>query len=756
MAAKVVTDLAFKYDNWIKGLNKNFAMVRGPDIFTGDVQKQMKEFNSAIFDIGANIRDGLNSKEVYAFADAFVNTGTAISKITNNMADFRKATLIAAKADANFGMDLQQTSAMMSDMMSNMGLNLNEVDDAFTQVSFDAQKSGLSTDRFWTSVQNATSSLSLYGKFIKSIGRELSVVTKNQTVGAKESIDLVGALNKKLEGGWQETLKVMTFAAKGGFDFKGALEIQNTDLTDSNAKLEDELKSLRSALDSTSNADEAAKLGRKIEDLKIQIGQNEKKIKENTDLMDIASRAKDDPQAMATLATQSAKFTGQSVEMFATAIKGMFKKGGVNQNISTIGPADENYKVLLEIAKSLGLDEEQTKKVLGILGSMKNLSEISLVSGSKNYSDLFKSLDQNSLVYLENILQGINDSADYANKYATLDSKTLSRILGTDEDVAKDIIESAASSEELKNLLLNYVKIAKEGGDTSGLGADIEKLLNTDKYSLDVLKRQYKITGKSAASLKDSYNETFDQIKNSTVPLEKMKDIIGDGVSWQLGSWKSLQSIDTWVTAIGRSYLGSNPDQVSAKEGIDAYIAGKKETEKAKGTKSPWDPVKGFSFPLPGSSGSYAAPEPDTTVDDLVKIIKQQFGSNVSVKDVKTVVPDKYIDQVIDKIFPSYLSEGQNTAPLQAFQGLQDPVKVTHAGAVILHPNESILPASMSNFQSSPNLMTATSGGTANSGGMNNNFQINASDYVMANRLKKAIENTVREILYKDQVNNLG
>lgn len=211
----------------------------------------------------------------------------------------------------------------------------------------------------------------------------------------------------------------------------------------------------------------------------------------------------------------------------------------------------------------------------------------------------------------------------------------------------------------------------------------------------------------------------------------------------------------------------------TATDGSVEFTEASKKAEEAMSTLSQLkDPSGGeFSTDLAktlseingkGAYGTFEGPDQkdlNNLFDALSKKYTKDGKTEMGISDIKTSVPEAFVSDMVKKAQDrkqfNYMQQTSDE-DVMGFQGLQKPVSVTHAGAVVLHPNETILPASMGNFQTKPTVMGGQAAGTNAGGGTNNNFQINASDYVLANRLKKAIENTVREILYKDQVNNLG
>jgi predicted nucleic acid-binding Zn-ribbon protein len=168
MALKAVWDMGMAADQFVKDANKAFAAMRGPDIMTGNIRKQFKDFNDQIFNARENIRVGLDVTQVRELLEAINQAGANITNLNKGLLNYRDAIYIAGKASKTLGLALPQVGNMVGKLLTNFRMDMESIDKAFVQVAFDAQKSGLSTDRFWTTVENASASLAycFSGRFI--------------------------------------------------------------------------------------------------------------------------------------------------------------------------------------------------------------------------------------------------------------------------------------------------------------------------------------------------------------------------------------------------------------------------------------------------------------------------------------------------------------------------------------------------------------------------------------------------------------
>jgi len=188
---KAFADVTLAADQFVKDQNKTFLRMRGPDIMTKDVEKQFKDFNNQIFKAGENIKVGLNVRDIQAFMESVAAAGANITNLNKGLTSYRDAVYVASKASKTLGMDLPWVGAKMAELLTDFRENIDEIDQTFVQVSFDAKKAGLSTDKFWNVLQNATASLTFWGIGLKGASKTMKAFSESQVGGAKDAQDAV-------------------------------------------------------------------------------------------------------------------------------------------------------------------------------------------------------------------------------------------------------------------------------------------------------------------------------------------------------------------------------------------------------------------------------------------------------------------------------------------------------------------------------------------------------------------------------------
>lgn len=238
MAAKAIWDMGMAADQFVKDANKQFAMVRGPDIMTKNIKGQFKDFNKQIFNMRDNLKVGLNVAQIREFMGAVNQAGLNITTLNKGVSTYRDAIYVAAKASRILGTDLTYTGSAMAKMITDFRMDLDQTDKAFTQVAFDAKKSGLSTDRFWGTVQNASASLALYGVALGTTSKILKRFTEDQIGGADEAAAATENMMEVFKtGSLENSAALIDFAKIGGSnvnqmfkDIRGGLEKEMADI----------------------------------------------------------------------------------------------------------------------------------------------------------------------------------------------------------------------------------------------------------------------------------------------------------------------------------------------------------------------------------------------------------------------------------------------------------------------------------------------------------------------------------------------
>lgn len=882
MGIKAVIDTAMKIDTYVKNMNKDFARVRGPQIMNKNVKQQFKDFNTAVTSIGDNLRDGLQVAEVKNFMENMTAAGMRIGVLNEGFYSYRDAVHIAAKASKVFGTDMVAVAGMMGKLMVDYKMNLDDVDDSFVQVAFDAEKSGLSTDRFWTAVQNASASLSFYGSFIKGVSQSIKTFSETQVTGAQETTDAVTQMTQLFAKNTdQANLAFIRMLGKGGVSLSA---------------LSDKFKEVADVY--------AGKAG--AVELKIAASQDAVEIealrKEQKGYNQLALRAQEAATGdQLKMAQNMGMLSDQAPDLLLNLLKSV---NGANLSTARSG---ESLEAIIKGVESLTggqISQELVKQIFyGVQGTAQGI-----VNAVKSIDDLSK-VDANILGAAKE-----NSTPEQLEQI----SSQLQLQTGIDKFQADNIVKAAAADEVFKTTFNELVTKAQEGNlSNEEISGALTNLLKKSDVGTKVLQRSYRKSDVSDKKMTDAYDDTFEKVRSQTLSMEDMKNIAKDGAKWQLALVTGVVDISVGVSRIvelldkDNKGGGKTPAQqknielaLSALKNefpgiakkLDKMDSGAVVQELSAGIKAQTEKLDALKYVSDALDKLYTSKSPETDVGKLItdleaktktkegvtegeksllmvlkrlptgqnfkeglktekkdnaekardasKIIEkntkavsylttiddkagttaelmdamvagEMAGKPESVKAVVDMLKSKYgsrmrvealdkIPAIKQQIFslakntkeglqasggiinlenisnalgtsmesagpkppagptPSIWSPKNLTspagvspaAPSEWHQGLQRPLTVTSPGSVILHPKETILPASYGDFRSTP-LMKEMPGLSAAVGGGGRgdiSITVNATEKDLAQK----IANEVRAVLYKQQVTGMG
>lgn len=794
MGVKALVDGVTKIDSYIKNMNKNFAAIRGPEIMTKDVNRQFKDFNLAITSISDNLRDGLRSAEVYEFMTSIAQAGVKLTELNKGFNSYRGAVNIAAKASKNLSLSIVEVGAMMGDMMTNYRMDLKQMDKAFVQVAFDAEKSGLSTDRFWTSVKNASASLAFYGKFIKDVSNATRVFTKSQVQGADESISTVQELTQAFgKSATQTNMAIVEIAKKSGANFGEIFGGIREKVLEEAKGISTEITLLQQK-ETKTPADVQA-----IEDLKIKLVNANRR----SERLQKAQHADTVTQAQ-----ELAMATGEAPGIIMDVL------GGITKLNFTTDEYGEKFEAIMRGVEGVTKGAIKGEVVKSLLENAKVQSNRLLMSTKgiqKFEKGQTEQIDQS-----EKFREGLNNLTEKTPK-DEIDkmAKEMSKLYSISEEDARYMLNAAS----VDKVMLD--KTQKLLASTETQEANLDKAKDIYKATVggqDMAKKLFKKElnerSSEAKSTQDAYDDTFNKIRDNTLSIEDMKNIVSDGAKYQLASLARLTDISTGISKlvvglVGGKESGTNPatalspfiqkreeaknkieqlnqlkdsnkiteesyrlqmesatkdyknadDMITKLESVDtssqqtsilmaASVAGNKDAKQAlfKIAKEKYlKELKGGQIPMSAIKKDFGGPMAD--------IIKEQAASYDAL--IKNPILRRTEVDFSKVNFPESTPVSTESAgPGKKKQGLQNPETVTHAGAVVLHPKETILPASYSGFQTKPMMMGGESSTTPAGAGVGKTIQINVT--ATEKDLAQRIANEVRSVLYKEQVNNLG
>jgi hypothetical protein len=521
MAGKALFDISMEADTFVKNANKRFAQVRGPNITTKDVKRQFREFNDLLYDTSENIKVGLKPEEVMSFVESLTAAGTHLDTLNTGFKNYRDAVFVAAKASRTLGVELPAVANMMGTMMNELRMNMDQVDNQFVEMAFDAQKAGMSTDRFWNAVENASASLAFYGVFIGSASKQMAQFSKTGVMGFKETADAVTNLT--------QAFSKMDFGKKMAFiQFAGIENVRKefADLGKDFKRQVDELKGKKESLleekKGKEGSPEEAELSSQIEKLDDQL-RNLQRQQETAEKTGRGERGFG--ETAADIAANIAMVSGKTLPLLQ---KGIMNQLGTKFD-SLVNINGQNQRIFEQYLETQGVSVDLAHELIGMAKDI----NFGVKGGSE---DIIKEVEGGNKITKD-------QAADLERIFKTTKKEELPTEL---EDY---LVKSGKVSKDNARKLAMYIKYDKKGRYTAkmqelltrkltgeGLGnikKAVDDLIDQSGIADGMLGDNAEVSNKTQREMKKTALDTFQKMKKLTLSNKDIADIAGSDFEWR-------------------------------------------------------------------------------------------------------------------------------------------------------------------------------------------------------------------------------
>lgn len=187
-------------EKFITKLNKAFLTMAGPTSGFSDVPNAMREFNKEIHNLRRNLKLGIMPKDIQEMFGAMSGAGMSLQGVKQNVGSYGKAIQEARALSIEFGTSMKDMGGMIAENMMTLRDSLDNVSQSFRKMAYDASKAGISSDKFYRIVNNATSSLSFFGNYLKTGSSLLTSFYKAGELGLKDAENAVSGIMKAFSG----------------------------------------------------------------------------------------------------------------------------------------------------------------------------------------------------------------------------------------------------------------------------------------------------------------------------------------------------------------------------------------------------------------------------------------------------------------------------------------------------------------------------------------------------------------------------
>lgn len=545
-------------DQVVKDANKGFALIRGPDIMTKDVKKQFQEFNRQIYSTADNIRTGLDVTQIRSLMEAMTSAGLNITRLNEGLLEYRDAIFISAKASKALGTDIAWVGAKIGDMITDFRMNMETIDKTFIQVAFDAKKSGVSTDRFWSAIQNATSSMALYGVFMGAASKTMKRFTEDMVGGAKDAEEATGDMFGIFKSGSLEgQAAVLDFAKNAGANISDMFKKMSSDFEGKALNIKARIENLEGEKQTEEVRDQLQKLRSEYSDYQSKNMRYSKMVGRNSVVQ----------------ASEMAALAGDAPEILLSAVRGIAQVGDLTQ------VSGERMLVAVKAGNEMGVSEK-TIRMLVEQAKMTKEKINMLAKDSVKYFDSSKLKDKNTgKTIAAKLKETLEAEGQEQIKQGDELAALMAQSLKMPPDQAKMFAEMAMADKvrgvEMADLLANgnekSVKALLGIMESSGILNDFQAF-------------KFKQDEKAQDELEKNAEENLKNIVKETLSLKEMADIAKSEVNYRLSSLGFMRGISDTAGDILGWLLRSKPIMTESQKAAQKMaVASINQDESLKG-----------------------------------------------------------------------------------------------------------------------------------------------------------------------------
>jgi len=553
MAVKKLWDVGMEADQFVKDSNKAFARLRGPDI-TSDVKSQFKEFNDQIFKTGDNLRTGMDVSQIRGLLESMVSAGMNITVLNKGLMGYRDAIYIASKASKTLGMELPMVGSAISKMFTDLRMNLDDVDKAFVQVGFDAKKSGLSTDRFWGAVMNATAHLALYGVVMSSASKTMKRFTEDMVGGADDAEEAVGDMYDVFKKGSLENQAAILDMVK---HTKGGTKEINEAFKELAGEKGTRALELKGKITLLESQDQTPKVVEELKKSRAELYAAQSQQQEALDSIGKNS---------VTQAAQMGMLANKTPELLMRAVQGMT---GVKDMTQITG---DRMWVAIKAAAQMGVSE----KTVRMLVRTSQVTEKRLEDLASTSDGLLSKIAGNADIQT-GIQKVLNSKDDEQIVAADQLAKLIQKQTGMTLDKAQDYVDV------LKAGNANSIEIGKLIGKGDPESRErLKELLTSSETIKNLTSTRFKTQQKTEEEMAAAAEDTFKGIVGQTLSYKEMMEIAKDEIKWRASSLGIFQALNAGVMNIFSFMVRNDKDYMSesqkiAQQTLVATMSGNKE-----------------------------------------------------------------------------------------------------------------------------------------------------------------------------------
>jgi hypothetical protein len=544
-AMSAIISTGIELDKFFKELNKTFLDMAGSTLGTGDMVKNMSNFNDAVFSLNRNLKLGLKPEDIQGMFKAMSGAGVVPTNLDKQAGGYGKVIEMVRKTNIDLGISFEEAGKTIGEQMMNLRDTFDKSRKSLQVMGFEATKAGVQSNKFYAAIENSVSALSFLGNFTKQASASLTAFMKQSGLSFKDASKAADEYMQVFEKmDWKQ---MQVAFAMAGPDLIKSMDQASKELIEEPLNgLKDRMKSLQKQLAATTEEGARKDLTKQMSDLGDQINALAIRSKGYADALKDYQRT----GAVGRLQQYRDLLTGS----LATTITSIMQR----QGLGTKDFGGGNYTAILEMLK----------KGLGVSDTLMTAMTQEFENLDVNFDTLGQSLNN------ENVVKALKDNGkEQANKLETLitnakahkdDTRFLDELYDETRDMGKNQLhmgddEATAFAGSIKQLVSTGGGADEIVSWLKDMSTDENK--KTKKFDKPGLLQQGKIvqsTHKAALASEDGFEKMSKQDIDLIANTTSMPDYLE--IAKQSLKYIAAEKTEDILKGIGRSVINIMSD----------------------------------------------------------------------------------------------------------------------------------------------------------------------------------------------------
>lgn len=206
-------------DNYRKEANQAYAGLAGPQMNGEGFGGRSKTYNKSIRNVGFNMEMGMGAEDWNAMFQSMKGAGVGVDQLSKSLGSQKDVMRSVRETGIALGMSTDVMGEAYTTMSLETKSGLQTIQDGFEDVARGAQRAGISTDKFYSTIQASVLAMGSYGNFVSIAASSLDKLANSAGMSFQDASSMANATTTGFKDmGAQERLSYagLLTSSKGG------------------------------------------------------------------------------------------------------------------------------------------------------------------------------------------------------------------------------------------------------------------------------------------------------------------------------------------------------------------------------------------------------------------------------------------------------------------------------------------------------------------------------------------------------------